>query len=233
MKDLTSNPLALDAFRARCAAGDIEGAVMWARDNGYAVAPGLIPTPALTNVERLRREGAFSAADLAETLHAVQLGKERRAVAMATELAAAARGRDGPSPLLGKTTAEKVEIIMRRQAGLTHVDSVQALLDMDEGVWADQYRQANLFGYSREVEAIRVADARATSWAAHQQDLENARRRIAARYTTATGQLLDTGAYRAELAEVEREYDGRWLAFEKDAQAQAARFAATDCRFLP
>src|SRR5438034_949806 len=121
------NQLILDAIRGRFQGGDLDGAITIARANGVALKPDMVPTPATDRVMQLRREGRESAAQTIETMQGEQLAKEAEARARVAEIASGAGG-----ALSGLPHAEKIEKIMQRSAGLSHLDSARTLIEIGE-----------------------------------------------------------------------------------------------------
>lgn len=207
-RDISHNVLAVAKFQELCAAGDPEGAVIWARDHGFSVQSGLIPTPGLAYVEKLRREGKDAAIATAEATRGEQINAELRARALADELASGEKG-----PLVGRSAREKRDLLMSGKAGLTHVESVQALLDMGEESWARQYRSEHLSAYNLEVRTSELDQQRRDGKAGHEKKKAEALAAVRLKHTMG-GALYETLEYKRDVAAIEHEFNKAWLAFE-------------------
>lgn len=135
MKNLTSNPMALDAFNKRFSAGDYEGALKFARDAGYYVEPSVLDLPHVDRYEELQRTKPEWAEVFRVRYHAV-VRAQQRARQMATEVAMLATGQ-ASDPLIGCTVAEKVDAITSGRAGLSPLAAHEALSELDYAAAAE------------------------------------------------------------------------------------------------
>lgn len=237
MKNITSNPMALDAFNKRFAAGDYEGALKFARDAGYYVEPSVLDLPYLDRFEELQRTKPEWAEVFRVRHHAV-VRAQQRARQMATEVAMVAAGQ-ASDPLIGCTVAEKVEAITSGRAGLSPLAAHEALSELDY-MAAAEFEARNQVAIrdermQRQAEEQTAAERQVAREKARQERLQPRIREIqnglhasyehewstelCGRYVNNKGHLCETRGYQEELRALK-------LKYQKFESEQIARVTA-------